>query len=215
MEPVKKTEAAAAGMVKESRKTRYTRKALQDSLIELMKSKSIVRIAVKEICDLADISRSTFYTHYNNQYDLLKQIEEGTIAYFEAILKKFDKRRNAREITQMVEEIVRNIADNSSSIQVLLSENGDTSFQERFFRRFTRQSQLVNYFVEPALDIPELGEYYLVYSVNGSIALVRHWLKNNMDIPVTTLAKMLVQLFPVTNNFYLASGGVPPPGGRK
>ncbi|MDR0374389.1 MAG: TetR/AcrR family transcriptional regulator [Treponema sp.] len=191
---------AAATSAKDGRKTRYTRKALQDSLIELMKSKSIVRVTIKELCDLADISRSTFYLHYSNQYDLLKQIEEETIAYFEDILKKFDKRRSAREITQMVEEIVRNIADNSNSIQVLLSENGDINFQERFFRRFTSKTHLVNYFIDPAFnDVPEIGEYYLVYVVKGSIALMQHWLKNNMDLSVPTLAKMLVQLSPAAS----------------
>ncbi|MDR2448144.1 MAG: TetR/AcrR family transcriptional regulator [Treponema sp.] len=193
-------EVAAASVVKDSRKARYTKKALRDSLIELMKSKSIVRITVKELCDRADISRSTFYAHYNNQYDLLKQIEEGTIAYFEDILKRFDKKRSAREIIQMVEEIVRNIADNSNSIQALLSENGDISFQEKFFRRFTRKVHLVNSFIEaPLSDIPGIEEYYLVYIVNGSIALVQHWLKNNMDIPIPRLANMLIQLSPVKN----------------
>ncbi|MDR2632126.1 MAG: TetR family transcriptional regulator [Treponema sp.] len=28
-------------------------------------------ITIKEICDLADVSRPTFYTHYRDQYDLL------------------------------------------------------------------------------------------------------------------------------------------------
>jgi AcrR family transcriptional regulator len=196
-ESVRKMEVAASGVARDSRKTRYTRKALRDSLIELMRSKSIVRITIKELCDLADISRSTFYAHYNNQYDLLKQIEDETIAYFEDILKKFDKRRSVREIIQMVEEIVRNIADNSSSIQALLSRNGDISFQERFFRRFTHQLHLVNSFIEPPLsDIPGIEEYYLVYIVNGSIALVQHWLENSMDIPIPQLAKMLIQLSP-------------------
>ncbi|MDR0706341.1 MAG: TetR/AcrR family transcriptional regulator [Treponema sp.] len=199
-------EAAAAGVVKEGRKARYTKKALRDSLIELMKSKSIIRITIKEICDLADISRSTFYAHYHNQYDLLKQIEEGTIAYFEDILKKFDKKRSARELIQMVEEIVRNIADNSNSIQALLSENGDINFQERFFRRFTSKTYLVNYFIDPSFDdVPGIGKYYLAYVVNGSIALVQRWLKNNMDIPVPKLAKMLVQLSPAARK--AANGG--------
>jgi AcrR family transcriptional regulator len=199
-EAVKKMEAAANGAVKDSRRTRYTKKALRDSLIELMKSKSIVRITIKEVCDLADISRSTFYAHYKDQYDLLKQMEEETIVYFEDILKKFDKKCSLREITRTVEEIVRNIADNSNSIQALLSENGDISFQEKFFRRFTRKLHLVDSFIEPPLsDIPGIEEYYLVYIVNGSIALMQHWLKNSMDIPIPRLANMLIQLSPAKN----------------
>jgi AcrR family transcriptional regulator len=199
-ESVKKVEATANGVVKDSRRTRYTKKALRESLVELMKSKSIVRITIKELCDLADVSRSTFYAYYKDQYDLLKQIEEETISYFEDILKRFDKRRCIREISQMVEEIVRNIADNSDSIQALLSENGDIRFQEEFFRRFIRKLHLVDSFIEPRLsDIPGIEEYYLIYIVNGSIALVQHWLKNNMDIPIPRLADMLIHLSPAKN----------------
>jgi hypothetical protein len=56
--------------------------ALRNSLIELMKKKSILRITAKEIYDAADIGRTTFYAHYRDPYDLLDQIESETIAHF-------------------------------------------------------------------------------------------------------------------------------------
>lgn len=34
-----------------------------------MKKKSIMDITIKEICALAGLSRSTFYTYYKDQYD--------------------------------------------------------------------------------------------------------------------------------------------------
>ena len=61
---------------KDNRKVRYTKMVTRDSLMELMKTRSILNIAVKDICDLADISRSTFYDHYKDQFDLLRQIED-------------------------------------------------------------------------------------------------------------------------------------------
>jgi AcrR family transcriptional regulator len=41
-----------------------------------MKEKSILDITIKEICEVAGLSSSTFYTYYNDQYDLLRQMEE-------------------------------------------------------------------------------------------------------------------------------------------
>ena len=58
--------------LKMDRKTRYTRMVLQDSLIELMKEKPISKITIKELCEKADINRTTFYAHYTDQYDLLR-----------------------------------------------------------------------------------------------------------------------------------------------
>jgi AcrR family transcriptional regulator len=194
---MKKAEAAENGGVKENRKTRYTKKALRESLIELMLSKSIVHITIKDICDLADISRSTFYAHYDNQYDLLKQIEEETIGYFENILKEYDKKRNKREIIETTEEILQYIVLNSNSIQVLLSENGDIDFQKKFISRFIHKLQVIDYFTMRLIKDPGLREYYAVYLISGSIALIQHWIKNNMNIPVPLLANMLVHLAPM------------------
>ncbi|MDR3335721.1 MAG: TetR/AcrR family transcriptional regulator [Treponema sp.] len=178
---------------KDSRKTRYTKMALRDSLIELMQTRPILDISVKELCDQADISRSTFYAYYKDQYDLLKQIEDGTLTALEDMLKKYDNKGSARDMKQMVEEMLKYIADNSNSIQVLLSENGDINFQKRFFRRFTDRQKMMKYFVEKPVD-EEKNEYYLVFVISGSVALVQHWLKNNMNIPIPELAAMLIKL---------------------
>jgi AcrR family transcriptional regulator len=180
---------------KESRKTRYTKTALRDSLIELMQTRPILDISVKELCDKADISRSTFYAHYKDQYALLKQLEDETLSSVEDTLKSYDDKRSARDTIQMIEEILQYVADNSLSIQVLLSENGDINFQKKFFRRFTATQKMMKYFAERT-DDAEKAEYHLVFVVSGSIALLQHWLKNNMNIPISELAAMLDMLIP-------------------
>jgi len=175
---------------KENRKIRITRMVLKDSLIELMKLKPILSISIKDICEHADMSRSTFYAHYRDQYDLLRQIEKETLSYFEDMLNKYQDNLNKKEITQMLEEMLTHIANNSNSIQVLLSENGDIDFQKKMFRHFTSHKQVIKYFSEKQKDNES---YYSVFLVHGAIGLVQHWLKNNMSMPVKELAKMLIK----------------------
>jgi AcrR family transcriptional regulator len=177
---------------KENRKIRYTRMALRDSLIELMKTHSILRISIKDICDLADISRSTFYTYYKDQYDLLQQIEEETLACFDEMLDKYKDKRGRLELTQMLEELLTYIANNSNSIQVLLSENGDIGFQKKLFRHFTYH-KLVTQYLPEKLQGDEIKTFYSVFLINGHIGLIQHWLKNNMPIPVPQLAHMMLE----------------------
>lgn len=179
--------------LKESRQARHTKKALRDSLIELMQTRPILDISIKELCDKADISRTTFYAYYKNQYTLLKQLEDETLSSVEDTLKKYDNKRSAHDTIRMVEGILQYIADNSHSIQVLLSENGDINFQKRFFRRFTDTQKMMKYFAKGA-DDAEKGEYHLVFVVGGSIALLQHWLKDNMNIPIPEVAAMLIAL---------------------
>jgi AcrR family transcriptional regulator len=179
--------------MKMDRKTRYTRKALAESLIELMKDKPFTKITIRELCEKADVNRTTFYAHYRDQYDLLKQIEEETLSYIEAILNKYDNKRSKREVLEMVEELFDFIANNSNSLQVLLSENGDIGFQKKLFRHFMFKEQLLKYFPQKSIK-EERKEYWSVYVINGAIGLVQHWLKDNMSVPVSELAKIMMFL---------------------
>jgi AcrR family transcriptional regulator len=54
------------------RRVRRTRKALQDALISLMSEKGYEAVTVQDIIDRADVGRSTFYTHYTDKDDLLR-----------------------------------------------------------------------------------------------------------------------------------------------
>jgi AcrR family transcriptional regulator len=69
---------------KNDRRVRYTKTALKQSLLELMRDRPIEKITVKDICEKADINRGTFYAHYTDPYDLLTQIEDEL---FNEILK--------------------------------------------------------------------------------------------------------------------------------
>ena len=47
------------------------------ALLSLLEKKSFEYITIREICETAEVNRSTFYLHYENTSDLLKE----TIAY--------------------------------------------------------------------------------------------------------------------------------------
>jgi AcrR family transcriptional regulator len=179
--------------MRRNRKTRYTQMVLRDSLMESMKEKPITKITIKELCEKADINRTTFYAHYRDQYDLLKQIEEETLGSIEDMLNKYDDKRSKREVLEMVEKILEFIAGNSSSLQVLLSENGDIGFQKKLFRHFMLKEQVMRYFPKKSIG-EETKEYWSVYVINGAVGLVQHWLKENMSIPVPELARILMLL---------------------
>jgi AcrR family transcriptional regulator len=183
---------------KRNRKIRYTKMVLRDSLMELMQTKSILRITVKDLCDTADICRTTFYAHYKDQYDLLKQIEEETIAYFEDMLNKFTaanssqtKNRGNRE---MVEEVLRHIVNNAGLIRVLLGENGSADFHNKIYSRITlKMKKLDTHHGDKDKNTKE-NLFYSVFMINGAINLIQFWLKDSMDVSVPELAKMLVNL---------------------
>lgn len=63
----------------EDKRIKKTKKYLKQTLMDLLTQKTFDQITVKEICDKSEISRVTFYTHYNDKYDLVEDIAKDMI----------------------------------------------------------------------------------------------------------------------------------------
>lgn len=65
----------------ENRKVKLTKRLIKESMIELLKEKSIDKITVKELAERADINRSTFYTHYCDVYAVMEEMANDFISH--------------------------------------------------------------------------------------------------------------------------------------
>ncbi|HWT75545.1 MAG TPA: TetR/AcrR family transcriptional regulator [Mobilitalea sp.] len=63
----------------EDKRVKKTKKTLKQTLITLLDEKPFEQISIKELCDLAEISRITFYTHYSDKYELIEEIFQDMI----------------------------------------------------------------------------------------------------------------------------------------
>lgn len=105
----------------ESRRTRYTRRAMQDALIDLMRERPLGSITIKALCEQADVNRSTFYAHYDSIEELLHDIEDETMAWVTTALDQLLMQPDAAGVEHVIEHICRYIADNRNHLQVLMS----------------------------------------------------------------------------------------------
>lgn len=55
---------------------------MQNALIELVEQKKFDEITISDICRLAGVNRSTFYSHYSNKIELLEEVERDMILAF-------------------------------------------------------------------------------------------------------------------------------------
>lgn len=60
-------------------RTKKTLSSINNAFIELRSKKPLNKITVKELCDLAMISKPTFYSHYTDIYDLSDKMEDEII----------------------------------------------------------------------------------------------------------------------------------------
>ena len=57
-----------------------TRQKIREAFAELLKEKNeLSNMTVTELVKLADITRSTFYTHYDSIYDVAKDLQDETL----------------------------------------------------------------------------------------------------------------------------------------
>ncbi|MFP3042217.1 TetR/AcrR family transcriptional regulator [Treponema primitia] len=177
---------------KQNRKVQYTKRVLTEALVNLMQERSVADISIKELCAAADVNRSTFYAHYKDQYGILQELEDVAIETTEQIIGKYTLQPSKIALLQIIKESLDLTAGNVNWTRVLLSEQGDIHFQRKLFSLILKNEMTRFKNDEQIDDITK--EYYLTFGLNGSVALIQHWIKNGMNIPKEKLARMLLKL---------------------
>ena len=98
----------AASTKKTDARVRRTRDALGDALVALMQEKPFDTITVQDVLDRANVSRSTFYTHYSDKDDLLMSDAEE---FFEAMSTALSQAGDKSERVFPVQEFFAHLAD--------------------------------------------------------------------------------------------------------
>jgi AcrR family transcriptional regulator len=98
----------AGSTKKEDARVRRTRDALGDALVALMQEKPFDTITVQDVLDRANVSRSTFYSHYSDKDDLLMSDAEE---FFEAISMALSQHGDKSDRVFPVREFFAHLAD--------------------------------------------------------------------------------------------------------
>ncbi|WP_216830303.1 TetR/AcrR family transcriptional regulator [Alkalihalobacterium elongatum] len=173
------------------RRIKYTQLALKESLMKVMQEKPLTKITIKEVCELADINRSTFYSHYTDLYDLLNQIENTIIEDMNKTLSLYNYTKN-EEAIEMTEKLLEYIVQNRESCQMLFSEYGNPNFQKKVM--MVAHKHLLKSLIADNKDFPFNPEYLSMFIANGSIHIVQHWLKNGLKESPKEMAKLMITL---------------------
>lgn len=173
------------------RRVKYTKMVLEESLITLMEKKDISKITIKEICEKADINRSTFYAHYRDQYDLLRKIENKFLADIQAYLENFDK-KYTEDILLITEKIFQYIRKNARICRLLLSERGDFTFQKKIMKLV--YDLIISEITGNNKITKEDAEYVYSFTVSGCVGFVQKWLDDGMKKSPRYMAETIVNL---------------------
>jgi AcrR family transcriptional regulator len=137
---------------------------------------------------MADINRSTFYSHYSSQHDLLHSIEEELIKDMIATLSQYSFSKE-EDTLLMTEKILEYIAEKHEVCKILLSENSDIHFQKKGML-IMKEHIYKNWVPNSQVDQESL-DYLSLFVVSGSIHVIKNWLEKGMDKTPRELALIL------------------------
>lgn len=167
----------------ESRRVRMTKRILKDAMIDLMEEKNINRISIKEICELADVNRSTFYAHYENQYDLLEEIEKEIVDEIPRINLYYD-----HSIYEQLLSCFRYIEHNRKECAVLFKNTNAGSFEARILDKIFGKSDDKPQRIT-GMDIHNPVHVKMLMSAFGGLALAEQWIFGEINCSADELAK--------------------------
>jgi len=183
------------GLMKTDARIRYTRMVIKDSFIKLLKKQPINKITVKDVCELAEINRATFYKHYTDCFDLLKQIEDVMIAELQQLIQEGPHKNHV----DLFKKIFSKIKEDQELYIAIASEYGDTTFPNRILNLCYEQ-------MYPSLEIQfpimtkTKQEWLYYFSANGCSGILNHWINTGMKEDASELSKFMGDLLSLISN---------------
>lgn len=102
-------------------RTKKTLTAIRNAFIQLRSYKALEKITIKELTEVAEISKATFYLHYQDVYDLSTAMQNDIIE------NVFNNLEHPEYIVENIPEFTRELFNafmaNLSLIEILFSDN--------------------------------------------------------------------------------------------
>lgn len=167
--------------MKTDRRTKYTQTVIREAFLQLLKTESVERVTVTDICRLADINRTTFYRHYESQYALLSHLENAMLD---------DIKRSAYEygsdIDRLTEAILCKFYAQRDTWTLLLSDHADLGFRAKIYGFFA------DYFAPDGRSKESDAKYrFLLHGYSG---LIDEWAKGGMKESPEKMAGLLSRI---------------------
>ena len=167
---------AKQGSGRDDRRVRRTKQMLRSALLELLREKSVDQITVTELTEKADVNRGTFYGHYKDIYDMVKQMENEMFQEFSDLLHAYPAdalRHGLRPILQDVFAFLQRYGDVAAA---LLERDRDTRFLEKL-KGMVAERVSLEWGRLYQFSTPKEQAFCLSFLVGGAVGLIQSWLE--------------------------------------
>lgn len=164
-----------------------TKKAFREVLLELLQTKPLNKITITEICEMADMNRSTFYAHYVEVGDLLRDIGNEILSNLPKVYDMGGSKRKSVRASDL-ELFFSYVKKNAFEFRILLIDSDSKYFCDRL------KSAILHYYLSVNHEYLTQGkEFQLIYSVNGAVGMMVEWIKRDFPFEPKEFTKMVLE----------------------
>ena len=172
---------------KNNQRTRLSKILLKNALMDLLSEKgSVTKISVRELCERADLNRSTFYAHYSEPKELLEEVEAELLDATREHLQKIGAENDIGAHRYLLSFLIY-IKENDKPFRTLLIDAGDPEFRSKFM-----QQSIIQFVENLNISFPKDQEQYIYsYILNGSTGVIIQRMRSDYSIDENALVDLL------------------------
>lgn len=179
--------------MKEYRSAIRSRSMIKKAFIELIDEKEITDISVVDVVNRADISRNTFYAHYDDVYSVLEELENEFIDKLRIYLGENKIKDERYSPLQLLEKIARYIEKDGETDKIFTSDPAADKFYVKIKSLIIEKIK----FNIDENDVVDPKEFNVLAEcvASGFISLYRQNLKGETSLTTKEIAQYISDIF--------------------
>lgn len=172
---------------KEDRRVAMTKRMLKEALTEMLREVDIYHVSIRELCQRADINRTTFYKYYGSQFDLLADMENDLVEFLSNTIREYAS--NPKIIIRTVCEYMENHLEFG---RLIINNNVDPLFPQKIFSLPVLREAVME--KTPGQQDDAVREYLFNYLTYGAYRVISMWLNKEQRETPDQIARLLMNL---------------------
>lgn len=169
---------------KEDRRVAITKRMLKDALTDMLREIDIYHVSIRELCQRADVNRSTFYKYYGSQFDLLADMEKDLLDFLSKTITEHSS--NPEKIIKAACEYME---EHLEFGRLIINNNVDPLFPQKLFSLTAIRE--ISPVKRMNMQNEDMAEYLYNYITFGAYRIICIWLNKEKREPPEEIAHML------------------------
>ncbi|WP_249030101.1 TetR/AcrR family transcriptional regulator [Tannockella kyphosi] len=154
-----------------------TKKNIENTFFLLLEENGIEHITIKMICASAQISRSTFYDHYEDYPTFVRSIEEQLVDKLLKCVELYEYNSNTEDMSNKLFSVIK---DNHYLFSFIFNDTIHSNARDMFRERL-KPSAIEGWSKNSNLPKEELELIYDFF-MDGAHSLMKQWFNNKTTI---------------------------------